>query len=85
MLLTDDVVPNEAQDDMVCLCTTKGIKGLEFPTVILASSNKIGLVGCINQDTELYVDADLKKQRDCERYVAVTRARDNLYVTYVED
>lgn len=85
LLLTEDVVPNEAQDDMVCLCTTKGIKGLEFPTVILASSNKIGLIGSINQDTELYVDADLKKQRDCERYVAVTRARDNLYVTYVED
>ncbi len=85
LILTEDVIPEDAEDDVVCICTTKGIKGLEFSIVILAFSNEVGIIGAINQDTEIYVEADLKKQRDCERYVAVTRARDNLYVTYVED
>lgn len=85
IVLQDDIIPADANEEQVCLCSTKGIKGLEFETVILSSSEKIGTVGALNNDLELYVDADLKKQRECERYVAVTRARDNLFVTYVEE
>ena len=85
LLLEGDTIPKDADKDVICVGTTKGIKGLEFPIVILASSNKVGIVGSVNQETEMFVDADLKKQRDCERYVAVTRARDLLYVTYVEE
>lgn len=85
LLLEGEAIPKDATSDMVCVGTTKGIKGLEFPIVILASSNNVGLIGSVNQETEMFVDADLKKQRNCERYVAVTRARDLLYVTYVEE
>lgn len=85
LVLEGEAIPEDAEKNMICLGTTKGIKGLEFPIVILASSNKIGMIANINKETELFVDADLKKQRDCERYVAVTRARDSLYVTYVEE
>ena len=85
LLLTEDAIPEDAKDDQVCLCTTKGVKGLEFPIVILGSSNRIGFMESTNREAELFVEADLKKQRNCERYVAVTRARDILYVTYVEE
>ena len=85
LLLTGDIIPEDAKDDQVCLCTTKGVKGLEFPIVVLGSSNKIGIVHNSSGEAEVFVDADLKKQRNCERYVAVTRARDILYVTYVEE
>ena len=83
--LKNDIIPQEAEQDVLCLCSTKGIKGLEFQYVILASSEKVGksIVGKYIVDdkaSELY-----KKQADCERYVAATRARDGLLVTYVEE
>lgn len=85
LILEGDAIPEDAEKNVICLCTTKGIKGLEFPIVILASSNKVGFAENVSKETEMFVEADLKKQRDCERYVAVTRARDLLYVTYVEE
>lgn len=85
IILQDDVIPEEAQDDQVCLCLTKGVKGLEFMFVVMASSEKIG----IGIENRYFSDDKAKesfvKQMDCERYVAATRARDNLVVTYVEE
>ena len=85
LFLQNDIIPEEADRDTVCLCLTKGIKGLEFKYVVLASSEKVGkgIEGRHLVDDfarELY-----NKQSDCERYVAATRARDGLLVTYVEE
>lgn len=85
LFLQNDIIPSEADKDTVCICLTKGIKGLEFQFVVLASSEKVGkgLEGKYIVDSmakDLY-----KKQIDCERYVAATRARDGLLVTYVEE
>ena len=85
LFLQNDVIPNEADSDMLCLCLTKGIKGLEFQFVVLASSEKVGR----GLEGKYIVDDIAKrlyqKQVDCERYVAATRARDGLLVTYVEE
>lgn len=85
LFLQNDVIPSEASSDTLCLCLTKGIKGLEFQFVVMASSEKVGkgLAGRHIADDmakKLY-----QKQVDCERYVAATRARDGLLVTYVEE
>lgn len=85
LFLQNDAIPSEADSDMLCLCLTKGIKGLEFQFVVLASSETVGkgLEGKYIVDEmarNLY-----QKQVDCERYVAATRARDGLLVTYVEE
>jgi len=85
LFLQKDVIPSEADNNTLCLCLTKGIKGLEFQFVVLASSEKVGR----GLEGKYIVDEMAKnlyqKQVDCERYVAATRARDGLLVTYVEE
>ena len=85
MLLKDDRVPKDS--DGICVCNVKGIKGLEFSCVVIAASDKYG--SWVEGRYDNFEDADAKirymKQIDCERYVAATRARDELFVTYTEE
>lgn len=81
--LIDDIVPQD--ENNICICNIKGVKGLEFACVIIASANKFG-----SSNVEKYRVDDAavicyEKQVDCERYVAATRARDTLFVTYIEE
>ena len=79
ILLGDDIpLPN----GHVKICTTSGVKGLEFSVVIICSYNKIGTqrqnYGCAPEALVNY-----EKLVECEKYVAVTRARDKVLITYL--
>lgn len=80
LLLTGDEVPTDASG--VNLCTTSGVKGLEFSVVIIASFNRIGTqrqnYGCAPE-----VSLNYEKLVECEKYVAITRARDAVLITYL--
>ena len=83
LVLKDDVVPTDG--NCICICSVKGIKGLEFSSVVIASTNKFGTStnDKFKADDEAVICYE--KQIDCERYVAATRARDSLFVTYIEE
>jgi superfamily I DNA/RNA helicase len=82
--LKDDIIPQDSYG--VCLCNVYGIKGLEFRIVIIFAAEKYG--NWITNKYEDIGDPEAKKkylkQVDCARFVAATRARDELYVTYTE-
>ena len=85
LILKEDVIPSEATTNQVCLCLTQGVKGLEFMYVIMASSEKVGSVTAGKYEADQAAIENYQKRIDCERYVAATRARDGLMVTYVEE
>lgn len=68
--------------DKINLCTTKGVKGLEFAAVILANYNMIGTDMAIYQE-DSQAKVNFEKMVECEKYVALTRARDKVIITYV--
>ena len=79
-ILNKDIYPQEGAG--ICLCTLHGCKGLEFRAVFLADcqeiTQKLGrLDGCD------YYEEIVQHQIECLKYVAVTRAREELFVTYV--
>jgi len=80
-LLTDDKIPYSGSG--VNLCTTSGVKGLEFSVVIIADFNNIGTQKQVYNNS-FEVSLDYEKLVECEKYVAVTRARDLVIITYVE-
>jgi hypothetical protein len=81
-LLTGDEIP--ISNGNIKICTTSGVKGLEFSVVVIASFNKIGTqrqnYGCAAEMAINY-----EKLVECEKYVAITRARDRVLITYTED
>ncbi|MDD2494993.1 MAG: UvrD-helicase domain-containing protein [Tissierellia bacterium] len=83
-LLIKDEFPNE--NTSVCICPIAGVKGLEFEAVIIYNYNEIGKNRLKEYDV---VSTALKinyyKMVECEKYVAATRARDELTITYLED
>ena len=83
VVLKGDIVPSDM--DKVCLCNVKGVKGLEFSSVIISSSERFGTSLVDKYVVDETAELCYQKQVDCERYVAATRARDNLFVTYVEE
>lgn len=79
-LFTGDVIPEDEKE--VALCTTSGVKGLEFSIVIISSFNAVGTKkNMYGNSREMLLDYE--KLVECEKYVAITRARDNVYITYV--
>ena len=79
-MLTGDEISTDAQK--INLCTTSGVKGLEFSVVLISDFNQIGV------QKQMYVDAteanlNYEKLIECEKYVAITRARDKVIITYV--
>lgn len=59
-----------------------GVKGLEFSIVIISDYNRIGTQKDMYGNlTEAKVD--YKKLIECEKYVAITRARDFVLITYL--
>ncbi|WP_026669761.1 UvrD-helicase domain-containing protein [Butyrivibrio sp. AE3006] len=84
LFLKEDIIPQDSTG--VCLCNVNGIKGLEFRVVIISAADKYG--NWITNKFDDIGDPDAKlrylKQVDCARFVAATRARDELYVTYTE-
>lgn len=79
-LLTGDEISGDEMK--INLCTTSGVKGLEFSAVIISNYNKIGTQKDMYGNlAEVRVDYD--KLVECEKYVAVTRARESVFITYV--
>ncbi|MEI6820556.1 MAG: UvrD-helicase domain-containing protein [Bacteroidota bacterium] len=81
-LLIDDIIPGK--DKGVCICTIMGVKGLEFEVVIIFDYNNIKNYRSIESDSP-EIGEYYDKLIECEKYVASTRARDELIVTYLED
>lgn len=79
-LFKGDDIPTE--ESGVNLCTTSGVKGLEFSVVIIANFNQIGTQKQqYGNNPEMLLDYE--KLVECEKYVAITRARDSVFITYV--
>lgn len=80
-LLFDDISPFD--NSGVCICPITGVKGLEFEVVIIYDYNNIGK-GRLNDADSPEVIVNYTKLIECEKYVAATRARDELIITYME-
>lgn len=81
-LLIEDNIPKPSTG--VNLCTTSGVKGLEFSVVIIADFINIGTQRQVYRKG-FEVSLDYDKLVECEKYVAITRARDLVFITYIEE
>lgn len=82
MLLFNDIAPYVGSE--ICICSINGVKGLEFSVVIIYNYNNIGK-GRLKDIKSAQVRNNYTKLIECEKYVAATRARDELIITYLED
>jgi len=76
-LLTDADQNNDADADVVKLMTIHAAKGLEFPCVFAVGLEE----NLFPSSMSLYDRADLEEERRLF-YVAITRAKDRLWITY---
>lgn len=76
-LLNEDKYPEP--ECGVCISTLSGIKGLEFEVVIIYNYNEINKYNIFGDSEEL----NYNKLIECLKYVASTRARAELVVTYI--
>jgi DNA helicase IV len=81
-ILIGDVIPGT--DTGICICPINGVKGLEFEAVVLFNYNNIGK-SMLNDSQTAAVKINYEKLIECEKYVAATRARNELIITYLED
>lgn len=79
-ILRKNIYPRQGYG--VSISTLQGCKGLEFSIVFLSDYTMIGK-GLDIEGLDEYYRELRKKQLECLRYVATTRARERLYVTYV--
>lgn len=82
VVLKRDTIPGERRG--VCISTLHGCKGLEFRVVIMTHFEKINLLYS-SSDHDDYYENQRKQQIECLKYVSMTRAREELFITYVED
>ena len=76
-LLTDADQNNDPNADVVKLCTIHAAKGLEYPCVFVVGLEE----NLFPSSMSLFDRADLEEERRLF-YVAITRAKDRLWVTY---
>lgn len=83
LVLSGDILPQKGKG--VNICTIRGVKGLEFRIIFLTDYTGI-VKHCLDEAGQLdLVKENFLKMADCEKYVATTRARDLLYITYIEE
>lgn len=81
-ILKDDLLPEGKNG--ISVCPINGVKGLEFRIVILYNYNNIeGRRVASNATVE--IRNSYAKLAECAKYVATTRARDELIITYIEE
>ncbi|WP_394217565.1 UvrD-helicase domain-containing protein [Halobacillus trueperi] len=80
-LLKNENYPKEGLG--VGISSLSGVKGLEFRVVIIANYTDISSKKIKGQDDEFYVNSQIKRI-ECLKYVAATRAREELIITMVE-
>ena len=78
--LVSDVDKYDENQDAVVLMTIHSAKGLEFPTVFLA-----GMEDGIFPSQQNLFDKDAMSEERRLAYVAITRAKEMLYITYATD
>jgi DNA helicase-2/ATP-dependent DNA helicase PcrA len=76
-LLTDADQNNDPNADVVKLCTIHAAKGLEYPCVFVVGLEE----NLFPSSMSLFDRADLEEERRLF-YVAITRAKDRLWITY---
>ncbi len=81
-MITGEVYPTE--DSNVCICTSMGVKGLEFEVVLIYNYTNIGKAK-VDENALPGIRVNYRKLVECEKYVATTRARNELIITYMED
>lgn len=82
-VLLGDLLPQKGKG--VNICTIRGVKGLEFRIVFLINYTDI-VRHCLAEAGHLdIVKERFLKMADCEKYVATTRARELLYITYIDE
>ena len=82
-ILSGDELPEAGKG--VNICTIRGVKGLEFRAVFLYNYTDIEQQ-CLDEADQLeFAKKEYIKMADCEKYVATTRARDFLYITYIDE
>lgn len=80
-ILEKEILPEPGKG--VCICPIKGVKGLEFRAVILYNYDKIEGTQIVSS-TYPAIASGYEKMAECAKYVAATRARDELIITYLE-
>ncbi|WNR45138.1 UvrD-helicase domain-containing protein [Paenibacillus roseipurpureus] len=80
-VLENDLYPRS--DSGVCITSLHGCKGLEFRIVILANYTEIGSDVRKLDPGDWYTDIKVS-QTECLKYVASTRSREELIVTYCD-
>ena len=83
IILSGELLPEKGKG--INICTIRGVKGLEFRVVFLTNytsivSHRLEDAGQLDTVKDIFL-----KMADCEKYVATTRARDMLYITYVDE
>lgn len=81
LILANEIYPK--QNNGVCICTTMGVKGLEFEAVIVYNYTNIGANRLKNKTSEKVIK-NITKLIECEKYVATTRGREELVILYIE-
>jgi hypothetical protein len=81
-ILEGDIYPKPGQG--VSICSVQGCKGLEFRVALLINYDDLGrtLEQCM--DSESWYDRQMVRKFECQKYVAVTRAREEIVITYLE-
>ncbi len=77
-VLQDSAISED--DNHVNLCTTSGVKGLEFAVVIIMDFGNIGTQKS-NYINSAEISVNYEKLVECEKYVSITRARDMVIIT----
>ena len=80
-VLEKDLLPEN--NSGINICPINGVKGLEFRIVIIYNYNRIDETHIIDSQNEL-IKGNQIKLAECAKYVASTRARDELIITYIE-
>ena len=82
VVLSDDLIPELGNG--VCVCSMNGVKGLEFKIVIIYNYNRIDRGPAISEAGSPIIEM-YRKLSECAKYVAATRARDELIITYMDE
>ncbi len=78
--LVSDIDKYDEEADAVVMMTVHSAKGLEFPVVFLAGMED----GIFPSEQNMHEEDEMSEERRLA-YVAITRAKDKLYVTYAKN
>ena len=78
-VLKREVYPKE--DSGICISTLHGCKGLEFRIVLLLNIDDVIRKNDVEED---WFAKQMKRQEECLKYVAITRAREEVHIMNID-